>query len=141
MAGKREPYWIHIVDDDESVRRALTRLMRSAGYESTAYASAEAFLAQVMQNLHGCVLLDITLPRLTGLELQDRLVRAGVQLPVIAVSALDDDETRQRARQLGAKFFLRKPVDDQALLDAIEWVSESASNPLKRPGVPGDAAT
>jgi FixJ family two-component response regulator len=70
----------------------------------------------------------MTLPRVAGLEVQARLKDMGIHVPVIAMSASDDDAVREAARKLGARFFLRKPVDDQALLDAISWVTESASN-------------
>jgi CheY-like chemotaxis protein len=68
--------------------------------------------------------MDITMPRMSGLEFGAKLKEKGIALPVIAVSARDDDETRHLARDLGVRFFLRKPVDDQALLDAISWVVE-----------------
>jgi len=67
------------------------------------------------------------MPRMSGLELLRQLNARGIRLPVIAVSARDDDETRQLARDLGVSLFLRKPVDDQALLDAIAWVAEGGS--------------
>ena len=116
---------VYIVDDDESVRNGLSRLMRSAGLEPRAYALPSQFLDEVRAEPAACVLLDITMPGTTGLEVQARLGEKGINLPVIAVSARDDDETRARARALGAQFFLRKPVDDRALLDAIDWVTGS----------------
>jgi FixJ family two-component response regulator len=113
---------VYIIDDDESVRKGLCRLIRSAGFEPRAYASSEQFLAQIAAEDTGCVLLDITMPRVSGHQVQERLKEKGIDLPVIAVSARDDEETRHRAHELGARFFLRKPVDDQALLDAVDWV-------------------
>lgn len=113
---------VHIVDDDDSVRQGLSRLMRSAGIASHAYGSPESFLADVHNEDHACILMDITMPRMNGLELSARLGEKGITLPVIAISARDDDDTRKMARDLGVRFFLRKPVDDQALLDAISWV-------------------
>ncbi len=118
---------IYIVDDDQSVRTNLARLMRSAGFPSQAFASAEDFLAAAGTLEPGCLLLDITLPGQSGLQLQAELNRRHVKLPVIAVSARDDDETRNLARQLGACYFFRKPVDAQALIDAIQWVQEPAA--------------
>jgi FixJ family two-component response regulator len=120
---------VHIVDDDESVRKGLSRLMRSAGIESHAYASPERFLAEVHNEGHACILMDITMPRMSGLELGARLRENGITLPMIAISARDDDDTRHLARDLGVRFFLRKPVDDQALLDAISWVVEGDESP------------
>jgi FixJ family two-component response regulator len=126
---KTESLLVHIVDDDESVRKGLSRLMRSAGIESRAYASPESFLAEVRNDGHACILMDITMPRMSGLELGARLKEKGIALPVIAISARDDDDTRQLARDLGVRFFLRKPVDDQALLDAISWVVDRDVGP------------
>jgi FixJ family two-component response regulator len=113
---------IYIVDDDDSVRKGLSRLMRSAGLAAQDFGSAEEFLAGVEAEPSGCVLLDITMPRLSGLQLQAELNKRHINLPVIAVSARDDADTRNMARQLGAWYFFRKPVDDQALIDAIQWV-------------------
>jgi FixJ family two-component response regulator len=120
---------VSIVDDDESVRKGLSRLMRSAGIESHAYGSPEDFLAEAHNEDHACILMDITMPRMNGLELSARLREKGIALPVIAISARDDDDTRQLARDLGVRFFLRKPVDDQALLDAISWVVQEDTKP------------
>lgn len=120
---------VSIVDDDDSVRKGLSRLMRSAGIESDAYDSPESFLADVHNEDHACILMDITMPRMNGLELSARLREKGIALPVIAISARDDDDTRQLARDLGVRFFLRKPVDDQALLDAISWVVQEDARP------------
>jgi FixJ family two-component response regulator len=103
--------------------------MRSAGIESQAYGSPEDFLADVHNEDHACILMDITMPRMNGLELSARLREKGITLPVIAISARDDDDTRQLARDLGVRFFLRKPVDDQALLDAISWVVQEDPRP------------
>lgn len=115
---------VSIVDDDDSVRKGLSRLMRSAGIDSHAYESPEQFLQEIQNEAHGCILMDITMPRMNGLELSARLREKGITLPVIAISARDDDDTRQLARNLGVRLFLRKPVDDQALIDAINWVMQ-----------------
>lgn len=122
---------VYIVDDEESVRKGFSILMRSAGMACREFASARQFLAEVDPQQKGCVLLDITMPRLTGLQLQKELNQRKLDLPVIAISARDDADTSMLARQLGAQFFFRKPVDDQALIDAIHWVMDS-----NRPGLP-----
>lgn len=124
MASKSGTLLVHIVDDDESVRKGMSRLMRSAGIDSHAYASPESFLAEPHDEGRACIIMDITMPRMSGLEFGAKLKEKGIALPVIAVSARDDDDTRHLARDLGVRFFLRKPVDDQALLDAISWVVE-----------------
>jgi FixJ family two-component response regulator len=117
-----EALLVYIVDDDESVRMALSRLMRSADIECRAYESSERFLAEVRNQGNGLILMDITMPRMNGMELIARLKEKGITFPVIALSARDDDDIRKMARDLGVRFFLRKPVDDQALIDAISWV-------------------
>lgn len=118
---------VHIVDDDRDVRQAFARLMRAAGFEPRAYDSAEEFLAEVHDSPRTCILLDITMPNMTGPQVLARLNERDIRLPVIAVSARDDEETRAWTRSLGARMFLRKPVDDQALLDAINWVVDSTA--------------
>ena len=129
MPSRTGSLLVHIVDDDESVRKGLSRLMRSAGIESHAYASPESFLAEPHDESNACIIMDITMPRMGGLAFGAELKARGIGLPVIAVSARDDEDTRHLARELGVRFFLRKPVDDQALLDAISWVvgTDSAS--------------
>jgi FixJ family two-component response regulator len=123
VTHKAETLHVSIVDDDDAVRKGLSRLMRSAGIESRAYESPERFLSEVHNEEHACILMDITMPRMSGLELSAQLKERGITLPVIAISARDDDDTRHLARELGVRFFMRKPVDDQALLDAISWVT------------------
>ena len=114
---------VHIVEDDDSVRRGLERLMRSMGIESVTYGSAEEFLDQFRQAGASCILMDITMPRMNGLELAAKIRERGITSPIIAISARDDEETRQVSHNLGVDFYLRKPVDDQALIDAINWVT------------------
>lgn len=124
MAAKaRENLVVYIVDDDDSVRDGFARLLRAAGLNPHPFDSAEQFLEEVCDMPQACILLDITIPRMTGMEVQTRLNQRHIALPVITVSARDDEETRAWARSLGARMFLRKPVDDQALLDAINWVT------------------
>ena len=124
---------IYIVDDDQSVRTNLARLMRSAGFSTRTFASAEEFLASADIIEPGCLLLDVTLPGLSGLQLQAELNKRGVNLPVIAVSARDDSETSGMARRLGARCFFRKPVDDQALIDAIQWATGPETGKAAQP--------
>jgi FixJ family two-component response regulator len=121
---------VYIVDDDELVRKGLARLMRAAGVIPKVYESPELFLEEVGSEVPACILLDITMPRMNGLQVQAQLKARGNTMPVIAVSARDDDETRRQARELDARVFFRKPVDAQALLDAIAWiVQKQASAP------------
>jgi FixJ family two-component response regulator len=114
---------IHIVDDDALVRSGLARLMRSAGHSPLTFEDGESLLAHLHQSPPDCVLLDITLSGMTGIKLQEQLRALVANVPVIAVSASDDEETVRLARQLGVRFFFHKPVDGLALLDAIKWVT------------------
>jgi FixJ family two-component response regulator len=113
---------IYMIDDDASVRKAFGRLLRSANLNAESFSSAEEFLSCPRQKENACLIIDIRMPGLTGLDLLERLASEGTtHLPVIAISAQDDKETREHARELGAVSFYRKPIDDQALLDAIWW--------------------
>jgi FixJ family two-component response regulator len=114
---------IYIIDDDASVRAALARLVQSAGFDPKTFNGASHFLETAAKDHPVCILLDIDMPLASELELQVRLETNGTELPVITLSARDEDKTRSLARSLGAQFLLRKPVDGQALLDAIAWVS------------------
>ena len=113
---------VYLIDDDESVRKALQRLLRSAGLDVKAFSSAEEFLQSGnLAEKGACIILDIRMPGLTGFDLQEKLASKGIRIPVITVSAFDDAATRERARKLGATAFFRKPVDGEALIDAIHW--------------------
>lgn len=114
---------IHIVDDDEMVRNGLARLMRSAGHSPLSFADGESLLAHLHQAVPDCILIDITPTGRLGIEPQERLRALLADIPLIAISARDDEETVRLARQLGARFFFHKPVDGLALLDAIKWVT------------------
>lgn len=122
VAKAMETAIVYIVDDDQRVRDGFARLLRAAGLDPRPYDSAERFLAEVCEMPRACILLDITMPLMTGPQVQTCLNDRRILLPVIAVSARDDEQTRAWTRGLGARMFLRKPVDDQALLDAINWV-------------------
>jgi FixJ family two-component response regulator len=112
---------VYIIDDDRSVRRALSRLMRATGFEAHTFGDVDQFLALSRYCERACIVADVRLPGTLGLELPALLDRRGLRLPVIFVTAQDGQENRAIARKLGAAGYFRKPVDDQALLDAIEW--------------------
>ncbi len=112
---------IYVIDDDESVRKAFKRLLQSANHEVEAFSSAEEFLTRERHNKNSCIIIDMKMPGMTGFDLQRRLKAQETRIPVIVISASDDSEVRQQARELGAVVFFRKPIDDQALLDAIDW--------------------
>ncbi|OLL32426.1 DNA-binding response regulator [Burkholderia sp. SRS-W-2-2016] len=111
---------IHIVDDDESMRTALSRLLRIAGYRVYAYASAGEFLVAEPIPLPGCIVLDVELPGPNGLELQHALHRRGDATPIVFISAYQDIPKTVLAMKSGASDFLLKPIDAQALFAAIE---------------------
>lgn len=114
---------IYVIDDDESVRKAFKRLLRSVNLDVETFSSAEEFLKGQKPNKNSCIIIDIRMPGLTGFDLQRKLNDQGVGIPVIVISASDDAQIREQARELGAVAFFRKPIDDQALLDAISWAT------------------
>lgn len=123
MHKSRQSIVVYIVDDDNGVRGAFARLLRAARVDARPFSNASEFLAEVVNMPGACILLDITMPLMSGLQVQEGLRSRGIVLPVITISARDDAETRGLARSLGAGMFLSKPVDGQALLDAIDWVT------------------
>jgi FixJ family two-component response regulator len=109
---------VFVVDDDPSVRRGLTRLLRSGGLNAEAFASAEDFLRRAACDCPCCLVLDVRMPGMTGLELQQRLAQRA-RIPIVFITAHDDPETRGRAMDAGALDYLTKPFEDEALLDAV----------------------
>ena len=110
---------VFIIEDDDSVRRSLLRLMRSAGRNAQGFATAEEFLQFSGLAVPGCLLLDVHLPGMSGLELQELLLSEGRQVPVVFITAYVDERVRERALRAGAVAFLQKPFEEQALLDAV----------------------
>ena len=110
---------VFIVDDDPSVLKALVRLMRSAGLNATAFASPQAFLDNHDQNAPGCLVLDVAMPHINGLELQQALAASGSELPVIFLTGHGDIPMSVRAIKQGAADFFTKPVHDSDLIEAI----------------------
>jgi FixJ family two-component response regulator len=108
-----------VIDDDPSVRRSLERLLRSVGLQVETFASARDFLRKWMPDRPTCVVLDLCLSESSGLELQENLIRAGHEVPIIFISARADVPSSVRAMKAGAVDFLQKPFSDQALLDLI----------------------
>jgi FixJ family two-component response regulator len=110
---------IAIVDDDASIRSALTRLMRVVGFEARAFASAEEFLESGEQQRAGCLIADIRMPGMSGLELQAALNAADCRIPTIFITAHDDERLRTEALRAGALEFVAKPFDDEALVTSV----------------------
>ena len=119
---------VSIVDDDASVRRSTRRLLLSSGLRAEAFASAEDFLQSGRVAETACLLLDVRMPGMDGLELQRRLGETGPLIPIVFLSARASEEEERRALRAGAANFLRKPVSKEALLHAIRAVLENPAN-------------
>ena len=110
---------ISVIDDDESVRRTTTRLIESFGFRAAAFESAENFLGSGHLNDTSCLIVDVQMPGMNGLQLQSQLAAAGCGIAIIFITAHDDKESRRRAMQAGAIAFLGKPFSDEQLLQGI----------------------
>jgi FixJ family two-component response regulator len=111
---------VYLVDDDPAVAKAISRLLRSAGYEPITFTSAKAFMQGYSPEARGCLVLDISMPGITGLELQEWLVQSDSALPVIFLTGHSDISTRLRAIEKGAVDFLTKPVLAATLFKAVD---------------------
>jgi FixJ family two-component response regulator len=116
---------ISIVDDSDSVRESLQRLMRSVGFPVNVFASAEEFLNSDRLRNTDCLILDVRLPGMNGLELQRHLANSHSEIPIIFITSYEDDEVRARALNAGAVHYFLKPFNDQDLLDAIDAALKS----------------
>jgi FixJ family two-component response regulator len=110
---------IAIVDDDESFRQAAVRLIRSLGYATAAFASAEAFLHSDRGHDVDCLITDVQMPGMTGIQLQSQLIGQGRKLPIIFVTAFPEMKPRERALAAGAVGFLDKPFSDEKLITCL----------------------
>jgi FixJ family two-component response regulator len=110
---------VYVVDDDPSVRKALERLLRSAGHDAKAFASAFEFLNFSHPDAPGCLILDIKMPKVSGLDLQDRLSEKGISFPIIFITGHGTVPASVRAFKAGAMDFLQKPFEDRELLGAV----------------------
>ena len=115
---------VFVVDDDQYVRESLVSLIRSAGLAVTTFASAQQFLDSLRASVPSCLVLDVKLPGLSGLELQKRLTEANIDIPIIFITGHGDIPTTVKAMKAGAVEFLTKPFRDQDLLDAISQALE-----------------
>jgi FixJ family two-component response regulator len=111
---------ISIVDDDEGVRAAMERLMQAMGYSACTFASAEEFLKSEQVNNTSCLITDVYMPGLSGLDLQDRLIARGHRIPIIFITGQPDDVARTRAMNAGAVGFLSKPITLDPLTDCLD---------------------
>ncbi len=117
---------IHIVDDDPSVAKALRRLLHSWGMQVRTFASGEEFLSALSRPLEmDCLVIDVQMPGMTGLEVQERMKRSGKNLPVIFVTAYEEDGIEEKAMRAGAIGFLRKPLTGKDLINLIAKALQS----------------
>ena len=110
---------VSIVDDDESLRRSVRNLLTSVGFRVETFVSAEAFLESIHRENTGCLVADLRMPGMTGLDLLTHLATAGSRIPAVILTAHDDNEARRRTLEAGAIAFLGKPFRADALLDAV----------------------
>ena len=113
---------VAVVDDEESVRKALSRLFAASNLDCQAFASGREFLDSLKLRVPSCVILDLHMPGLTGLDVQRELARLPTRVPAIIVTAYDEPGKRAQCLSEGATDYLRKPVEEKTLLDAIELV-------------------
>ena len=121
---------IAIVHDDDAVRRAIMSFMRSLGYDVSAFSSAEAFLESEQINDTSCLVTDLQMPGLSGIDLQDRLIAEGYRIPVIFITGHPDEDVRIRAIKTGAVGFLTKPCNNDHLLGCLEKMRSGSSPTL-----------
>lgn len=119
MAIKKKPQLVAIIDDNELVRSSLEGLMKFVGFPALAFAHAEEFLSCERKSEIACLILDIRLPGMSGLELQAKLNAEQCRIPIIFITAHGDEKARMRALRAGAVEFLTKPYDDDALIQSV----------------------
>jgi FixJ family two-component response regulator len=124
MVGRKKGKMVAIVDDDDLMRGALQGLLKSVGLPARAFASAEDFLKSGQQNEVGCLVADIRMPGMSGLELQAKLNAEQCRIPTIFITAHGDEKMRMQALRAGAVEFMAKPFDDEALLESVRAALE-----------------
>ena len=122
---------ISIVDDDDSLRNSLYNLIRSVGFGVQGFSSAEAFLNSNQPDDAACLILDVRMPGMSGLDLQRQLIAIDCRIPIIFITSHGDDEARTRALEAGAVDFLYKPFREEALLNAIHTALKSRADERK----------
>ncbi len=125
MAAQRKPKLITIVDDDDSMRRALQGLLESAELPAQSFASAEEFLKSGQHHRTACLIADIRMPGMSGLELQAKLNAERCKIPIIFITAHGDEKMRLQALRAGAVEFMAKPFNDEALLESVRAALEN----------------
>lgn len=115
----KSPPWIAVVDDDPSVLKALVRLLHARALRARTFGSAREFLATLPEGLPICLIVDLQMPEMGGLELLQHLTRSGIQIPTIVITAYNEIGVRERCESAGAVAFLSKPMQDNSLFAAI----------------------
>ena len=123
---------ISIVDDDESIRESTKGLVRSLGYQAATFASAEEFLQSDSVDRTACLITDVRMPGLSGIDLQCGLIAQGVQMPTIFITAFPEEETRARAMKAGALGYLSKPFSEESLLKCLDKAFGSSGEKVSR---------
>jgi FixJ family two-component response regulator len=119
---------ITIIDDDESVREATKSLVRSLGYKAAVFASAEEYLQSERLDDSSCLITDLHMPGMSGADLQDRLIADGRQIPMIFMTAYYEEKVRDRVIDAGAYGFLRKPFNDESLIECLDKALTASSS-------------
>ena len=123
---------ISIVDDDESIRESTKGLVRSFGYKAATFASAEEFLQSDSLDSTSCLITDVQMPGLSGIDLQRGLIARGVQMPTIFITAFPEEETRAHAMKAGALGYLSKPFSEETLLQCLNTALGSPGEKVSR---------
>ena len=125
--------WIAIVDDDPSVLKALSRSLRVRAFQTKTYSSAQEFLAALANGLPECLIVDLQMPEMTGLDLHCHLTRSGIQIPTIIITAHGDSRVRERSESAGVIAILSKPLRNESLFAAIDDARNFEGNCGHRP--------
>ena len=145
MNARSDGATVYVVDDDEAVRDALAMVLRSAGYAVKTFESAAEFLTYPGGRRAGCLVLDVRMPGMSGLELQDRLITEGSPLPIVFLTGHGDVPMAVRALKRGAFDFIQKPVDDRQLLAAVGFAlsqdAQLAADAKVNPSLPATVAS
>jgi FixJ family two-component response regulator len=120
------PPWIAIVDDDPSVLKSLSRALRIRGYETTTFTSAHEFLARLPEGAPACLILDVQMPGLTGVELHHQLAKAGFHIPTIVITAHDDVKVREMSQAKDIVAVLSKPLRNTTFFEAVAGALEQS---------------
>jgi FixJ family two-component response regulator len=123
---------VAVVEDDESIRNATRDLLRAAGFSTATFEDAESFLASAIRATAVCVVADIRMPGMTGLDLYEELVASGDRIPTVIITAHPDEPTRLRARDLGITCYLSKPFEPDELLECVHEALAKPARPIPK---------